>query len=361
MTTAAVARAVLAIALAAAVLAALWVARSALLIIYVSGLLATGLGPLVHFIEHAAPGTQRLPRWLAILLIYLVIVGVLTLVGLLVVPPLIEQSQDLSKRIPELLERGQRFLVDRGMLDHRITLEEAVRNAPGPGQAAGTVASAVASVFSGILAVITVLMLTFYLLVESDALLGGFARLFPRPDRPRVQAAALKISTKVSAWLSGQLILGGTIGLTTAAGLYLLGVPYFYVLALLAGFGELIPVVGPIFSAVPAILVALTVSPQTALFTLLFVLAQQQFENHLLVPRIMARQVGVSPVVVIVALLIGGSLLGVMGAILAVPSAAIIQVVFDELLDERDRLQESRDLDVPKLELRSEKSEVRRA
>ena len=344
MTTAAVARAVLVIALAAAILAALWVARGALLIIYISGLLATGLGPLVHTIEHAAPGTQRLPRWLAILLIYLSIIGVLTIVGLLVVPPLIDQAQDLSKRIPELLERGQRFLVEHRILDHRITLEEAVRSAPGPSQAAGTVASAVASVFGAILALITVLILTFYLLVESDALFEAFARLFPRPDRPRVQAASLKITAKVSAWLSGQMILGGTIGLTAAVGLYLIGVPYFYVLALLAGFGEMIPVVGPIFSAVPAILVALTVSPQTGLITLIFFVVQQQFENHLLVPRIMARQVGVSPVVVIVALLLGGSLLGVMGAILAVPSAAIIQVVVDELLDERDRVQASRDL-----------------
>jgi predicted PurR-regulated permease PerM len=345
VTTAAVARAVLAIALTAAFLAALWVARGALLIIYISGLLATGLGPLVHVIEHAAaPGTKRLPRWLAILLIYLFIVGVLTLIGLLVVPPLIDQAQDLSKRIPELLERGQQFLIDHHVLDHKITLEEAVRSAPGPGQAAGTVASAVAGVFTAILTMITMLILTFYLLVESDVLFQAFARLFPRPDRPRVQAASLKITAKVSAWLSGQLILGGTIGVTAAIGLYLIGVPYFYVLAVLAGFGELIPIVGPIFSAVPAILLALTVSPQTALVTALFLLAQQQLESHLLVPRIMARQVGVSPVVVIVALLIGGSLLGIMGAILAVPSAAIIQVVVDELLDERDRIQASRDL-----------------
>jgi len=90
VTTAAVARAVMTIALAAAILAALWVARSALLIIYVSGLLATGLGPLVHFIEHAAPGTQRLPRWLAILLIYLVIVGVLTFFPVLSLGPIVE-------------------------------------------------------------------------------------------------------------------------------------------------------------------------------------------------------------------------------------------------------------------------------
>jgi predicted PurR-regulated permease PerM len=345
VTTSVVARAVFTAALAIAVLAALYVARDALLVIYISGLLATGLGPLVHYIEHAAaPGTQRLPRWLAILLIYLVIVGALTVVGLLVVPPLIEQAQDLWKRLPELLDRGQQFLVQRGLLDHRITLEEAVRNAPGPGQTVGRVANAVTSVFTGILGLITILILTFYLLVESDSLFEAFARFFPRPDRPRVQDAALKISTKVSAWLSGQLILGGTIGLSAAAGLYLLGVPYFYVLALLAAFGELIPVVGPIFSAVPAILVALTVSPQTALFTSLFFLAQQQVENHLLVPKVMERQVGVSAVIVIVSLLIGGSLLGILGAVLAVPSAAIIQVVVGELLDQRDRLQASRDL-----------------
>lgn len=158
-----------------------------------------------------------------------------------------------------------------------------------------------------------------FLLVESDSLLAAFVRLFPRPDRPRVQDAALKISTKVSAWLSGQLILGGTIGLSAALGLYFLGVPYFYVLALLAAFGELVPVVGPIFSAVPAVLVALTVSPQTALFTLLFFLLQQQVENHLLVPKVMERQVGVSAVFVIVALLIGGSVLGIIGAVIRHP------------------------------------------
>lgn len=345
MTAAAVVRAVLTTALAIAVFAGLYIARDALLVIYISGLLATGLGPLVHRIEHAAaPGTARLPRWLAILLIYITIIGALTLVGLAVVPPLVDQSRDLWSRAPELLARGQQFLVDRGWLDHRLTLQEAVRSAPGPGQAVGTVAGAVTSVFATLLALLTVLILTFYLLVESDSLFAAFVRLFPRPDRPRVQDAALKISTKVSAWLSGQLMLGGTIGLSAAAGLYLLGVPYFYVLALLAAFGELIPVVGPIFSAVPAVLVALTVSPQTALFTLIFFLLQQQVENHVLVPKVMERQVGVSAVFVIIALLIGGSVLGIIGAVLAVPSAAIIQVVVSELLDERDRIQASRDL-----------------
>ena len=102
-------------------------------------------------------------------------------------------------------------------------------------------------------------------------------------------------------------------------------------LALIAGVGEMIPVVGPLLAAIPAIAVALSVSPSTALFVAIFFLVQQQVENHVLVPKVMERQVGVSAVVVIVALLIGGSLLGIIGAILAVPTAAILQVLFEEL------------------------------
>jgi predicted PurR-regulated permease PerM len=121
----------------------------------------------------------------------------------------------------------------------------------------------------------------------------------------------------------------------------LLGVPYFYVLALIAAFGEMIPIVGPFLSAIPAILAGLAVSPRTALYVAIFWLLQQQVENHLLVPKIMQRQVGVSPVIVITALLVGGSLLGIIGAVLAVPTAAIVQVVMQELLEERDRRQDA--------------------
>ncbi len=113
-----------------------------------------------------------------------------------------------------------------------------------------------------------------------------------------------------------------------------MGVPYFYVLALVAGIGEMIPVVGPLLAAIPAIVVALTVSPELALGVTVFFIVQQQVENHVLVPKVMERQVGVSAVVVIVALLLGGSLLGIVGAILAVPTAAILQVLFEELVPE---------------------------
>ena len=337
-------RVVVTVVLTLAVLAVLWKARQAIVVVYVSVVLATGLGPIVRAIEHQATARgarQRIPRWLAILTIYLGVVGTLFAVGLLVIPPLVSQARELWTALPEQFDRVQAFLIERGILQQRLTLQEAMRRAPAtPQEAVGTLATAVTSTVEGLFGALTILILTFYLLLDSDSLFAGFARLFPRAERPRVEEAANKISTKVSAWLSGQMILAGTIGVSAAVGLYLLNVPYFYVLALLAAIGEIIPVVGPILSAIPAVLVALAVSPQTGFFVLLFWIAQQQVENHVLVPKVMERQVGVSAVTVIVALLVGASLLGILGAILAVPSAAILQVVIGEMLDERDRLEE---------------------
>jgi predicted PurR-regulated permease PerM len=149
-----------------------------------------------------------------------------------------------------------------------------------------------------------------------------------------VNHAFHRVAEKVSAWLAGQLLLGAIIGTTAAIGLGIMGVPYFYVLALIAGVGELIPMIGPILAAIPAIAVAFSESPALAIAVAVFFVVQQQVENHVLVPRVMSRQVGVSAVVVIVALLIGGSLLGIVGAILAVPTAAILQVLLQELFVE---------------------------
>jgi predicted PurR-regulated permease PerM len=151
-----------------------------------------------------------------------------------------------------------------------------------------------------------------------------------------VDAATQAITTKVSAWLGGQLFLAGVIGTTSAVGLWLLGIPFFYVLALISGIGEMIPIVGPVLAAIPAIAVAATVSVKKVLLVVIFFVVQQQVENHVLVPKVMSRQVGLSPAIVITALLIGGKLMGIPGAILAVPTAAILQVLFTEWMNSRE-------------------------
>ena len=199
-----------------------------------------------------------------------------------------------------------------------------------------TLFSAVIGVAGGILGLLTILILTFYLLVEAGSLRQFLLQFFPARNRGRVDAAARDITTKVSAWLGGQLFLAGIIGTTSAVGLWLLGIPFFYVLALISGIGELIPIVGPVLAAIPAVAVAATVSLKKVLLVVIFFVVQQQIENHVLVPKVMSRQVGVSAVTVITALLIGGKLLGIPGAILAVPTAAILQVLFTEWRSSRE-------------------------
>jgi predicted PurR-regulated permease PerM len=328
-------------AFAVLVLWAAYQVRNVLLLIYISAVLAVGFSPIVRLIERQKVlpiGTRRFPRWLAILVLYLVIIGALTGIGFLIVPPLVDQGQQLWAAMPGMFERGQQFLIARGLLDHPLTVREAVERAPvgGSTDAVGTVFGTIIGFVGGIFGFLTILILTFYLLVEADSLRSTMLRIFPKDRRNRVAAASRDITVKVSAWLGGQLLLGAIIGLTTWIGLWLMGVPFYYVLALIAGIGELIPVVGPILSAIPAVAVAATVSWEKALFVIIFFVVQQQFENHVLVPKVMERQVGVSAVTVIVALLIGGNLLGIVGAILAVPTAAIVQVLFTEVTGGRD-------------------------
>ena len=321
----------------------LWCAflvRHALLIIYVSGLFAVGFSPIVRLIERQKVlpiGSKRFPRWLAILILYLVILGAIFLIGFLIFTPLVHQAQSLWTQLPGMFEKAQQFLIDRGILKEHLTLREAVARAPArSGDAVGAVAGAVVNVAGGIFGIVTILILTFYILVEADRLRALLLRLFPRDRRTQAAAAAREVTVKVSAWLSGQLLLGTIIGTTSAIGLWALGIPFFYVLALISGVGELIPVVGPILSAIPAIAVAGTISVKKMLFVVIFFVVQQQFENHVLVPKVMSRQVGVSAVTVIVALLIGSDLLGFLGAILAIPTAAILQVIAEQILKEND-------------------------
>jgi len=315
---------------------ALWEVRDALMLIYISALIATGLSPLVNELERKRFMRQRVPRWAAILVIYLCIIGALVAVATMVIPAVVMQARDFAQEFPRLLHQAQQWLINHGVLTREISAAEAVQQtAPSAAQdTLGLVANAVLGVIGGVFGLITVLVLAFYLLVDSSSLILVFLRLFPREKRAQVNDACRRVTNKISAWLGGQLLLAGIIGSTAALGLFLMGVPFFWVLALIAAIGEMIPIVGPILSAVPAAAVALSVKPTLALAVILFFIAQQQLENHLLVPKIMQRQVGISPVFVIIALLIGGSLLGVIGAILAVPTAAILQVLLEETRSE---------------------------
>jgi len=185
-------------------------------------------------------------------------------------------------------------------------------------------------VVGGAFGLMTILILSFYFLIEAEPLFNYMLRFVPSNSRTRVSAAARAAVVKVSAWLGAQLVLAGVMGTFAAVGLGLLGEPYSYVVALIAAVGETIPIVGPIIGGVVAVAVAVGTSPQLALEVGLLFLVLHQVEANILVPKIMEKRVGVSPVAVIVALLVGGALWGLVGAILAIPTAAIFAAFIDE-------------------------------
>jgi predicted PurR-regulated permease PerM len=321
-------------------LAALWAARGSLMLIYISALIAMGFAPLVQMIERPGPYAlrRRVPRWLAILLIYIAIIIVIGIIGLMVIPPLVAQAESLWTRLPTEFNRFQEFLIHYRVMTHRVTLQEAVENAPkgASGNAVGTVLVAISGVIGGIFGLITILILTFYLLIEAQPMFEYIVRFAPTGRRADIATVAREMVSKVSAWLRAQLVLAGVMGAFSAVGLGLMGVPYFYVIALVAAIGETIPIIGPVIGGITAVAVAITVSPRLALMVGVYFLVLHQLEANVLVPKIMEQRVGVSPVAVMVALLIGGELWGLLGAILAIPTAAILSVIVEELAVGRD-------------------------
>ena len=328
--------AVLCTAAAVALVWAMYLVRSQLLLIYICALFATGLAPLVRSIERhrlLRIGNRRLPRPAAIGLIYATVIGLLAALVAAITPPMLAQGRQLWTDLPERLDLLQHKLVQWGLLSPDASLKELLQNAPAGGaDAVTTLLVALWGIVGGLFGFVTVLLLTFYLLVDAHAVYNVFVRLFPRAQRRRVAEVGERVAGKISAWLSGQVLLGFIIGVTSGIGLWVMGVPYFFVLAVISGIGEMIPMVGPLLSAVPAVAVAFTVSPGLAFGVVVFFMVQQMLENNVLVPKVMGEQVGLSAVTVIASLLIGTALLGFMGALLAVPTAAILQVLFEELV-----------------------------
>jgi predicted PurR-regulated permease PerM len=264
--------------------------------------------------------------------IYAAVIGSIAALGAAVIPPLVQQSQAFWKDMPAHMDQVQQRLSSWGLISPDTSFKELLQQAPaGSGDAVNVVLGTVWGFVGGIFGLVSILLLTFYLLVEAQDVFTLFVRLFPRESRPRVAKVSALAAEKISAWLGGQMLLGLIIGGMSAVGYFLMGVPYFFVLAVIAGIGEMIPMVGPLLSAIPAVGVALTVSPALALGVAAFCFGLQMIENNVLVPKVMGQTVGLSAVTVITALAIGSELLGFAGALLAVPTAAIIQVLFEEL------------------------------
>ncbi|HEY6359275.1 MAG TPA: AI-2E family transporter, partial [Vicinamibacterales bacterium] len=312
----------------------LYLVRDVLLLLYVSTLLAIGFSPAIHWFERRRVGWLRttLSRGAAILIFYVLCLAMIALILAVIVPPFVRQTRELWLAMPGYFNSGEQILIARGWLHWDWTWADVAKSVPSPELAVTGLVGAFESVLGALAALATIVVLPYYLLVEADALQDGFLRLLPADRRERFERVTDDVTLKVGAWLGSQMLLCLIIGALASLCMWLIGVPYFYVLGLLAGLGELVPVVGPLMAAVPAVIAGWSISTETMVVVAGYFALQQLFENYVLVPRIMQKHVGVSAVTVIVALLVGTELLGVVGALLAVPTAAIVQVLLHEYL-----------------------------
>ncbi len=310
-----------------------WQLQGIILSLVVAYILMAGLAPLVDYLHE----NLKINKSAAILLTYFLALIFIGFLGFIIIPPLLTQVSELFANLPYYLASAVGTLGFSGSTAEASDYAQNIINyVVGRLDGFGSqVVSVTVGVFSGIFSFFTVAVLTFFLLLERERIKDNVFLFFPQIHKARTRKIAHEIEKKLGAWVIGQLVLGFIVGIITWIGLYIFGVPYALPLAVVAGILELIPIIGPILSAIPAIIVALVQSPVLGLGVGIFFLVVQQLENNVLVPKVMEKAVGLSPLITIVALLIGSSLMGVLGALLSVPIAAAIKVIYDDHLENR--------------------------
>jgi len=186
--------------------------------------------------------------------------------------------------------------------------------------------------FSSVASVLTVLIFTAYLLLDFKSVREIFLGFFSRPARVKAEKIVREIESKLGSWLRAQLVLMLVVGGFTYLGLWVLGVPVALPLALIAGLFEVIPLIGPVISAIPAVIVGFSISPVMGIGVLILYILVQQLENNIFVPKVMQKAVGFNPLVTMLALMIGGKLFGFTGVLLAVPVTLPGYIVVKNLL-----------------------------
>lgn len=294
--------------------------REIIVSLFLSYIIMAAVLPMVEFLQR-----KRFPKVLAVVIPYVGIISLLFLLIIPLVPFVISQIQLLILGFPQYLNKASEIFgfIDPTQVDHYIKNEA--------GNLSDNALSVTTQVFGGIFSLLTTFIVSFYLLMSHDEFERFISRTFHPNLRPAVLRTLNRVNAKLGAWLRGQLLLCFSIGLTSWIALTLLGLPYALPLALIAGILEAIPTLGPILSAIPAVIVALAISPTMAIAVVIVYILIQILENNLLVPNIMQKAVGLNPVIVILAVLIGSNLLGVAGALLAIPFVSFIIVILSSL------------------------------
>lgn len=296
--------------------------RVILLVLFASLILALGLTPLVDWLTK-----RRIPRGLAVSLVTIFLSLLFVGLGAVGISPLIDQTQRLVQRLPQFLEalaespNAPEFL--RGFNQALVEqLSNVSRN----------ILRATWGAFSGALTIISILFLTFYLLLDLENFKRLLLSFLSRVNHAAAKDIIEEIETKLGVWLRTQALLMVIVGMMTFLGLWLLGVDYALPLALISGLLEMIPTLGPIIAAIPALIVGFANSSLTGLGVLALAILVQQLENNLIVPKLMQKAVGFNPLVTMIIILVGGELFGLLGVLISIPAALVASILAKRFL-----------------------------
>ena len=314
-----------------------------LLLLFISLLLAALIDPFASWFQK-----RKIPRVLAVIIIYIILLGLLALVVTLLTPV-------VKNDVPQLTENLVSFVHD---LQNNTTVQmvwNSVTNLPGTlgfssgeGNAIATqqpsVVPAISGVFTtltgffgGLVSFILVLVMTFYMVSQEDPLKKILRSVVPDKYVPYLTQLFKKIRDKLGSWMRGQLLLSLIMGTLVFVGLTVFDVRYAAVFGLLAAITEFVPYLGPVLSGIPALLIAF-IDGGVVKFVIILAMfvVIHQFENHILVPKVMQRAVGLNPIISITALLIGAQLGGIVGVLLAIPVATTLSVFLKDVFHKRE-------------------------
>jgi predicted PurR-regulated permease PerM len=305
----------------------LYLIREVVGLVLIAVFFALALAPAVNWLDD-----RKVPRWAAILLVYLSIAGGIVGIGLLVVPPIVNGVNNLSNDLPgyvDDLNKNETFRDYNEKYDIVPKLKQQAEDLPSKlGDAVGTLRDVTVGVFDRLVQLFSILVITFLLLMDGAKILDFAYRQMPPEREARLRTVASDISNAISGYVFGNFVISILAALVTYVTLTLLDAPFAAPLAVLFGFFDLIPLIGATLGGIlVGIVVAFTDFPTAVIVWVVVLIAYQQIENNLIQPVVYGRTVQIHPLVVIVAVLIGAALLGVLGALVAIPAAAAIQSV----------------------------------
>lgn len=318
----------------------MYLVKDILVVLFVSLILASALDPMVDWMQK-----RKIPRSVGMVVIYFILFVIIGTAFYLIIPPIIKQVNELSVSFPHYLEKVvsgfsalKEYATQHDLLNNiKNNFGSLSSNLEG---AVGGIFSTVSGIFGNILSFFLILVITFYMVVEENGMKKIIWSIAPIEHQPYIIQLVDRMQAKIGLWIRGQLILSLIIFTFTFLGLSILGVKYALVLALIAGLTEFIPYLGPTIAAIPAIFLAFTQEPMLALFVLALYYIIQMVENHVVVPKLMQKVVGLNPIIIIIVLLVGFKIAGIMGAVLAIPVATAVSVFLKDLFEGRGAAKE---------------------